>query len=366
MTTGWVWEESYAWHNTGNGAGWLPAGGFVQPLGHIDSPESKSRFRALLEVSGLLHDLVTIRAIEASDERLLRFHTQDYLNRLAELNDSGGDAGEYAPFGPGGYSIARLAAGGVIEAVRAVVLGNIDNAYALVRPAGHHAEADRGRGFCILGNVAVAAMVARAELDVGRIAIVDWDVHHGNGTQAAFWTDPNTLTISMHQEALYPLDSGTLEEIGEGPGRGTALNVPLPPGCGDGAYISVMERIVAPTVARFRPDIIMVASGFDAAVLDPLGRMMVTSRGYRRMTRILLDLATDLCDGRVVFAHEGGYSPVYVPFCGLAVVEELSGIMTGAEDPFLEFLGAYPHHEVQPHQEATIKDAESAARGIAE
>ncbi len=260
--------------------------------------------------------------------------------------------------GPGGLWIAKLAAGAVSNALRAVLQGDVRNAYALVRPAGHHAEADRGRGFCILANAAIAITKARRELAVGRVAVVDWDVHHGNGTQSVFWNDPATLTISLHQDRLYPTDSGLHAENGGPHAPGTSINVPLPPGCGDEAYVTAVERVVVPALHRFKPDVIVVASGMDAGVFDPLGRMMVTSDGFRRLARSVKTAAEQLCEGRVVFGHEGGYSPHYVPFCGLAVLEELSGIRTAVEDPFLAAVGLYPQHALQPHQENAIAEAE--------
>ncbi|MBK0418612.1 class II histone deacetylase [Leucobacter sp. CSA1] len=357
MATGWVWNEAFNWHNTGNGAGWLPPGGYIEPFHSLESPESKGRLANLVEVSGLASQLLRIDASEAADEEILRVHTPEYLERLRELDQTGGDTGEVAHMGPGGLWIARLAAGAVSNAMRSVLRGDVDNAYALVRPAGHHAEADRGRGFCILANASIAIASAREEFDVGRVAVVDWDVHHGNGTQAAFWDDPETLTISIHQDRLYPTDSGLHAENG-GPGaEGAALNVPLPPGCGDDAYVEAVERVVVPALRRFKPEVIHVASGFDASVWDPLGRMMVTSDGFRRLARLMKDLAEELCDGRLVFGHEGGYSAHYVPFCGLAVLEELAGLETPVEDPFLEGLLAYPQHRLQPHQDEAIREA---------
>ena len=218
--------------------------------------------------------------------------------------------------------------GGVIEAVDAVLGGKVDNAYALVRPPGHHAERDTGRGFCIFGNVALAAMHALEARDIPRIAVVDWDVHHGNGTQAAFYGDPRALTISIHQDRNYPFDSGFLTERGEGAGMGYNINVPLPPGSGHEAYLATIERVVAPALRAHEPGLVLVGCGFDASVADPLGRQMCFSETYREMTRIVKSLAGELSGGRLVMAHEGGYSTAYVPGCGLAVLEELSGHRT--------------------------------------
>ena len=364
MTTGWVWRESYMWHDTGHAAGFLPAGGVVEPGEHAENPATKRRFRNLLEVSGLLDRLLHIPPRMATEEEILRFHTREYVDRIKTLSsENGGDAGELTPFGPGSYEIALLAAGGCMSAVDAVMDGRVDNAYALVRPPGHHAEPDLGRGFCIFLNTGLAAMHAREVRGLERVAIVDWDVHHGNGAQKAFWRDPTVLTISLHQAGYYPPDSGHVEDIGEGEGEGFNINVPLPPGSGAGAYIAALERVVAPALRAHRPELILVASGLDANAMDPLAHMMVHSAAYKQMTRILMDVAAEVCGGRLVMCHEGGYSAGYVPFCGLAVVEELSGITTGVEDPFLEFFEGVEYQELQPHQDEVIALAEANVAG---
>jgi acetoin utilization deacetylase AcuC-like enzyme len=210
----------------------------------------------------------------------------------------------------------------------------------------------------------LAIKSARATHGVAKVAVVDWDVHHGNGTQAAFYDDPDTLTISIHQDNLFPAASGTLAERGAGAGEGYNLNIPLPPGCGNGAYLEAMRRVVLPALDKFRPDVIVVACGFDASGADPLGRMMVTSEGYRAMTAMLMDAADRLCGGRLMMTHEGGYSASYVPYCGLAVLEQLSGIRTGVEDPFQPVLGDYGQQDLQPHQSTAIAAAEALLASI--
>jgi acetoin utilization deacetylase AcuC-like enzyme len=360
MATGWVCHELYFWYDTRSAAGFLPAGGVIEPETHAENPATKRRFRNLLEVSGLLDKLVSISPRPATEDEVLRCHTREYLERIKALSaENGGDAGELTPFGPGGCEIALLAAGGVITAVDAVLDGRVSNVYALVRPPGHHSEPDLGRGFCIFANAAIAAKHAREARGLERVAVVDWDVHHGNGTQKAFWTDPTVLTISSHQNNNYPPDSGHVHEIGEGEGEGACINIPLPPGSGVGAYLAAYERIVAPALRAFKPELIIVASGLDASMMDPLARMMMTSAGYGRLTRLLMDVADDVCDGRLVIEHEGGYSSAYVPFCGLAVVEALSGIASGVEDPFLPVFEGIGEQELQPHQEVAIAAAEA-------
>jgi acetoin utilization deacetylase AcuC-like enzyme len=358
MATGFVHHELYLWHDTGTAASAMPASLTVEPEGHVESASSKRRFRNLLEVSGLLDDLVALKPRPATEDEIARFHGRDYIARIKALSaDRGGDAGDLSPFGRGSFEIALLAAGGTITAVDAVIGGRVRNAYALVRPPGHHADRDTGRGFCLFGNVAVAVMHAQAVHGLGRVATVDWDVHHGNGTQQAFWEDPSVLTISIHQDRLYPVESGGLGENGEGAGAGTNLNIPLPPGSGVGAYLAAFERVVVPALERFKPDMIVVPSGFDGGGLDPLGRMMLTSDAYRDLTRMLMAAADTLCGGRLVLSHEGGYSAAYVPYCGLAVMETLAGRRTDVADPWLPLMSAWGQQELQPHQAAAIDRA---------
>ncbi|MFN0148197.1 MAG: class II histone deacetylase [Dehalococcoidia bacterium] len=360
MTTGWVYHELYMWHDTGRARPSSDWGRWVQAWEHYENPETKRRFRNLIEVAGLFDDLVSLKPRAATIDEVLRFHTPAYVESIIEKSaDVGGDAGDGTPFAQGAYEIALLAAGGTITAVDAVLEGRVQNAYALVRPPGHHAEADIGRGFCVFGNVAIAAMHARAARGVERIATVDWDVHHGNGTQKAFYGDPDTLTISIHQDNWYPRDSGAMEDRGEGAGQGYNINVPLPPGSGHEAYLATFERVVLPALRAFRPELIIVPSGFDGSMFDPLGRMMAYSETYREMTRMLMEAADELCGGRLVLSHEGGYSPTYVPFCGLAVVEELSGVRTGVDDPFGPMAATAGGQDLQPHQDALIRQAEA-------
>jgi acetoin utilization deacetylase AcuC-like enzyme len=366
LTTGFIWHELYMWHDTGTGAWVMPAGLTVEPLGHIESAASKRRFRNVLDVSGLLDQLVQLKPRSATEDEILRLHTPEYVSEIKRLSaQTGGEAGEETPFGRGSYEIALLATGGCMTAVDAVLDGEVENAYALVRPPGHHAERDRGRGFCIFGNVALAAMHAREARGLSKVAIVDWDVHHGNGTERAFYSDPTVLTISIHQDNNYPPDSGAVSDIGSGAGEGYNINVPLPPGSGVGAYVATFEQVVAPALRAFRPELILVASGLDASAMDPLASMMMTSEGYRQLTRIVLEAARDVCGGRLVACHEGGYSPAYVPYCGLAILEEMAGIRTGLADPLLELLAAFGGQEIQPHQQAVVRQAAKLAAGLA-
>ena len=366
MTTGYVWHELYGWHDTGTNAGLLPGSLVMQPYLHFESPESKQRFHSLVEVSGLAEHLTRIVPTAATDEDILRVHTPEHLARIKAESASmrGGDAGDgTSPFGHQGFEIAALAAGGASAALDAVLDGTVDNAYALVRPPGHHARPETGMGFCIFANASIAIRRAQARTPDLRVATVDWDVHHGNGTQAAFWTDPSVLTISLHQDDLFPRGSGTVAERGEGAGDGYAINLPLPAGTGNGGYLEAMTGVVAPALRRFRPDVIVVPSGFDASCFDPLGRMSVTATGYRDMTRILMDVADEVCAGRIMMTHEGGYSPTYVPLCGVSVLSELSGVPVDVLHPLYAGFDTMPEHRISADQQRAI-EAVRAAHGL--
>jgi acetoin utilization deacetylase AcuC-like enzyme len=357
MATGFFWDERCFWHHGGSYAFTLPAGGLVQPgAGLPEGPETKRRLKNLIDATGLIGELDARSAPPAGWDELARVHPESYLRRFKELSDAaGGELGLRAPFGRGGFEIAALSAGLARTALFEVLEGRLANAYALSRPPGHHCLPDFPNGFCLLANIAIAVEAALAGRRVGRIAVVDWDVHHGNGTEAIFYERPEVLTISLHQDRNYPLDTGGAEARGAGAGIGANLNVPLPPGCGHASYLQAMERIVLPALSRFRPDVIVVACGYDAAAVDPLGRMLATAATFRAMTAMVKAAAADLCGGRLVLVHEGGYSEVYVPFCGHAVLEELSGSATTAPDPLAETLAArQPDAALEAHVGARI------------
>ena len=357
MTTGFFHDERCLWHHGGNYALTYPVGGFVQPGGGLpESPEAKRRLVNLMAVSGLLGEMSVSTAPEATREDLLRVHEPAYLDTFKATSDAGGgELGLRTPFGWGGYEIAALSAGLAKAALFAVLEGRLTNAYALSRPPGHHALPDFPNGFCLINNIAVAVKAAQAAGLAGRVAVIDWDVHHGNGTEAIFWEDPSVLTISIHQEWNYPEDTGAVEDRGSGAGAGFNLNIPLPPGAGHESYLEAMERIVLPALDRFEPDIVVVACGYDAAAIDPLSRMMCTADTFRQMTRQVMAAAGRLCGGRLVLVHEGGYSELYVPFCGHAVIEELSGAAAGAPDPLAEvFMARQPNARMRAAVSAEI------------
>ncbi len=358
--TGFVWHEKYMWHDTGAALGVLPSTGEFQPWIHFENPETKRRLKNLLDAYGFTDKLTQIGPSQASAEQLLRVHTPEYIDRIKLMSaNQGSNAGELTPFGPGSYEIALLAAGGCIAATNAVLSGEVTNAYALVRPCGHHAEPDRGRGFCIFSNIAITVRDILARGDISRVAVVDWDVHHGNGTETVFYDDPEVLTISIHEDSLYPYNTGSIQDCGEAAGLGTNINIPLPPGSGGGAYHAAMERVVLPALEMFEPEIILVASGLDGSTWDPLGHMMLLSSHYKAMTVQLLEIAAKHCQGRLVICHEGGYSAGYVPFCGAAIIEALSGEESGIIDPFAKYESKW--QALQPNQEQLIDEVENVA-----
>jgi acetoin utilization deacetylase AcuC-like enzyme len=341
LPTALLTDERCFWHGGGgNYAFMLPAGGFVQPgAGLPESPESKRRLLNLVQVSGLASELEVTSAPIAQEQDLLRVHTPGYIKNFRSLSAStGGELGPRAPFGPGGFEIASVSAGLAIGAVTGVLAGRWTNAYALTRPPGHHALPDRPAGFCLLANIAIAIEAARAQGLARRFAVVDWDVHPGNGTEAIFLGRDDVLTISIHQDRCYPNYTSGVDNRGSGQGLGANLNIPLPPGTGHRGYLAAMHRLVVPQLLRFRPDVLIVACGFDASGFDPLGRMMATANTFKELTAAVQQTAQEVCGGRLVLVHEGGYSDMYVPFCGHAVLEQLAGSKVHVPDPLAHTL----------------------------
>jgi len=368
--TGLVWREIFMWHDASPLASVLPSGnGLIEPDEPAENAGTKRRIKNLLDVSGLTERLAPIASRPATIDELMLAHERAYIETIRAMNAEGGDAkldapiGE-TPFGPGGFDIAALAAGGVLAAVDAILSGDVRNAYALVRPPGHHAEAAHGFGFCIFNHGALAARYGMRKHGLGRVAIVDWDVHHGNGAEHIFWRERDVLTISIHQDGAFPPGSGPIDANGEGAGEGYNLNIPMPPGSGVGAYLAAFERVVLPALRRFRPDFIVVPCGFDAGFYDPLARMMLHSDCFRTMTRLVQEATEALCGGRLLLCHEGGYHKTTAPFYGLAVIEQLSGERTAIKDPFLPIAAGFSHQALQPHQDAVIRAAEELVRKI--
>jgi acetoin utilization deacetylase AcuC-like enzyme len=366
--TGFYVDERTFWHSTGVQALFLPIGDWVQPpTGSYgaDTPDSKRRFASLVAASGLDRALHMPRVAAATREDLLRIHPASYLDRFKAMSDAGGgDLGDVAPFTKGSYEIAMVGTGLAIAVLDDVLRGEVANGYALCRPGGHHCLPDRPMGFCLFANIPVAIEAARARHGVGRVAVVDWDVHHGNGTQAIYYERADTLTISVHQDRCFPPGYSGAEERGAGAGLGFNLNIPLPAGSGHETYLHAFETMVVPALERFRPDMIVVASGLDANAVDPLARMLIHSETYRALTGMMMDAADRLCGGRLAVVHEGGYSEAYVPFCGHAILETLSGERTEVVDPALDFFTAWQPDERMVAFHRQLIDEQRVAAGL--
>jgi acetoin utilization deacetylase AcuC-like enzyme len=324
-SVGLVFDDRYLAHNTGlylvQERDLFP---FSTPVPHHSSPGQVARAKHLMDLGGITDLMTRIEASEAGDEALLAVHTPDHLKHIAAMSKTGGDAGEGAPMGIGSDRIARLAAGGAMAAVDAVLKGDVGAAYALIRPPGHHAMADKAMGFCLYNNVVIAARHAQRANGVGKVLILDWDVHHGNGTQAAFYDDPSVMFISIHQDQLYPPGWGSEDQTGEGPGEGRTINIPMPAGTGNAGYREAYRRVIAPVAIAFEPELIIISAGQDASLMDPLGRMSLTTQGYREMAQTMLDVADQVCGGRMVVCQEGGYAPEYAPYCSATIAETMT------------------------------------------
>jgi len=276
--------------------------------GHPESPQRLTAIVRRLEETGLHGELLHLPVTPVAAKWLHTIHTPAYVQRVKRSCDEG-DAyldSLDVPISRKSYEAALMAAGGVLSAVDAVVHGEIRNAFCAVRPPGHHALSDQAMGFCIFNNVAIAARYAQQEHGLSKVLIVDWDVHHGNATQAAFYDDPTVLYFSVHQWPFYP-GSGAEGETGSGDGRGLTINVPLPAGSGDREYLDAFENKLRPAALDFQPDFVLVSAGFDAHERDTLGSMRVTTAGFGRLTQIVKQIAEQCCDGRLVSVLEGGY-----------------------------------------------------------
>lgn len=289
--TGYIFDELCMWHDAGSVSYYK----YIEPGEPWEHVDTKRRINNLLYATGMIHNLKLIKSRYANRNEIERFHTSRYIDEIiSKSNDNGGVVGnieDQVRFAKGGYEIALLGVGCVLAAIEALLIEKtITNAYCLVRPPGHHAIRDCGMGFCIFNNIVLAGYHARVITNnkINRIAVVDYDVHHGNGTQEAFWDDENALLICIHQDSNYPIGTGTLNEIGN---KNNIINIPLPPGSGDGAYEYTFNRVVIPALYRFKPDIILVSSGFDASYADPLSAMMLSSNCYGFMTEQLMKAA---------------------------------------------------------------------------
>jgi len=338
--TGLIFDDHYLDHDTGVQTTVFMRDGSFQlgPEPHPSSVYMTQRIKQFLDGSGLTAQMEHISARAATEEELAVYHTREFIAGVRKHVEGGpmkGNWGEIesdTPLSQGSFDAAIFAAGGAMNAVQAVMNGQVRNAYALLRPPGHHALSNRAMGFCIFNHAVLAAHYARNVYGLERIMIVDWDVHHGNGTQDAFYADPGVLFVSLQQQNWYPKLSGELEQIGTGAGAGFTVNIPLPAGTGDRGYRAAFEQLVVPIGLRYRPQLVIISAGQDANWLDPLAQMMVTQSGFRKMSEMVLGLAEDVCEGRLVMLQEGGYSAAYVPYCTVAAIEPLLGVDLGIID----------------------------------
>jgi len=276
---------------------------------HPENPQRLQSIYYMLDKKDFGDSLVNIEPRLATLEEILEVHTPRYVDRILDSADRA--QVRHDPdtvMSPQSYKAALMAAGGVMEAVKAVFTKQIRNAFALVRPPGHHAQKDRAMGFCIFNNEAVGVRYALKAHGIKRVLIVDWDVHHGNGTQSIFYDDPRVLYFSAHRGAYYPW-TGEEQEVGTGKGEGYTVNVPLEPGCSNACYGNAFRHLLWPLARQYRPELLLVSAGFDIHHNDPLGSMNVTTEGFARMTGLLMEMAAELCDERLILVLEGGYNP---------------------------------------------------------
>ncbi len=309
-------------------------------------PENAQRLEAImahLKETGLLKQLTELKPRPATTEELTYVHQASYVSRIQDVASRGGGwlDGDTV-MSPDSYDAALYAAGGAIEATDAVISGRTNSAFALVRPPGHHATSLAAMGFCLFNNIAIAAQHALKKHKMEKVAIIDFDVHHGNGTQEAFYNNPQVLYISTHQYPHYP-GTGTVGETGSGAAEGTTVNIPLPGGSGDDEYRQVFEEIIVPVVRRFHPELILVSAGYDLHWKDRLAMMEVSTAGFAEMVRTIKELADELCGGKIVITLEGGYNLKALATSVKATFDVLLG-KSDIEDP----LGQPERHRAAP------------------
>jgi len=319
----------------------------VMDPGHPESPERlREIYQGIEEEEMKGRVLAKVKPRAATREELEMVHSPGYIDLIASTAGKpyvrlDGDTSTCEK----SYETALLAAGGFLELIKVVMQGKLDNGFALVRPPGHHAERDRAMGFCLFNNVAIGAHYALKNFPLQKILIVDWDVHHGNGTQNSFYEDPRVLYFSTHRYAFYP-GTGAVTEVGRGRGEGFTVNVPLSPGAGDTEYGIIFEKILKPVALEYQPQLILVSAGFDTHYNDPLGGMEVTERGFARMTQILMEIAAATTEGKLAFTLEGGYNVAAERRSVKAVIEELSqGLPLDKTDLVEEEKAKYPEME---------------------
>ena len=310
MTVGLVYDPVYLKHDTGH---------------HVEIADRLIQVISLLESSHMMEQLVLLKPSRASVKDVIQVHTESYISAIESMGLRGGGwlDGDTV-MSSDSYEVALFAVGGAITAVDKVMTGDVDSAFALVRPPGHHATQRGAMGFCLFNNIAIAARHAYTAYDLDRILIIDFDVHHGNGTQGTFYDNSSVLYFSMHQYPFYP-GTGSMEEKGTGEGDGTTVNVPIPGWCGDKEYMHIFQQILNPLTLRFQPQLILVSAGYDAHWADNISQMQLTVNGYAEMVNNIKELAIKLCQGRVVIILEGGYHLKALPYSVKATLDILLG-----------------------------------------
>jgi acetoin utilization deacetylase AcuC-like enzyme len=326
------------------------------PDSHWDVGQRVSALYAALQSTDLSSAIHEVPFTPANIDIVRQIHDGVYVNSVIERS-------EHWPLPPSPLDAALWAVGGVLALVRQILSGELDRGYALVRPAGHHAGRSRAGGGCVFGNGVLATHEAR-RLGTKRVLYLDWDAHHGNSQQEAFYADPSVLTISIHQGRVFPPRTAGLDARGEGPGIGTNINVPVPPASGGGVYREVFKRIVVPAAERFAPDFIVVSCGFDGNYIDPSARLQLHSDDYAFMVREVVELAKAFTGGRLIMCHEGGYALAYLPICFLRVLEVLVETEPQIHDPFLDRWGTDFAAQLPVEAEAIIATAESFVADI--
>ena len=309
----------------------------VMNPGHPESPERLRAIYQMLEEDEMKSRFEMVSPRAATREELEMIHSPHYIDLIASTAGKpyfrlDGDTSTCAQ----SYEAALFAAGGLLELIKAVMEGKLHNGFALVRPPGHHAERDRAMGFCLFNNVAIGARYAIQNFGLQRILIVDWDVHHGNGTQNSFYEDSQVLYFSTHRYGFFYPGTGAATEVGKGKGEGFNVNVPLSPGCGDVEYERVFEAILKPIVLEYRPQLILVSAGFDTHSDDPLGGMEVTEMGFSRLAQILMELAEATAQGKWAITLEGGYDVSAQSRSVKAVLKDLAHVSHRERENLLE------------------------------
>ena len=332
------WNEETLKHEAPDGALHLRKPAILDTAEpHPDQPERIRNIKRMIEVA--FGDTARFESVDCAPRELIEtVHDPDYIDWFESFSADGGGRIEDTTTGVNEHSFeaARYAASAAVEATRAALRGEAGVHYALCRPSGHHAQPHCADGFCFFNNAALAAEAAREEA-ADRVAIVDWDVHHGNGTQEIFYDRDDVLLISLHNDhgawhPEYHPQEGSLEEVGVGDGEGCTVNVPLPPGTGDEGYEHVFERIVEPVVRAYDPDLLVASAGQDAGVSDPLARNLVTRPGFRTIANRFRELATETADGQYVLIQEGGYQVSHLAFATLGVLEGALDTTVSLED----------------------------------